>query len=73
MDMSQTNQIDKLLDEAGNLSFEEQEALLEILQKRLLEARRTGLAKDVQDAGLEFEQGKCTAVDAEKLFKEIIS
>lgn len=71
--MAQHIVLDHVLDEAEALSFDDQEALLEILQKRLLEIRRAHLARDVRETGQEFAKGKCEAVDAETLFKEIIS
>ncbi|MCP5464246.1 MAG: hypothetical protein H7A33_04385 [Deltaproteobacteria bacterium] len=71
--MSQTNQIGRLLDEASSLSFDEQETLLEVLQKRLIEARRLRLAKDVHEANEEFKKGNCSVGDANSVFKEIIS
>lgn len=71
--MAQHIMLDRVLDEAEALSFDEQEALLEILQKRLLEVRRARLAKDVHETDQEFAKGKCKAVDAEALFKEIVS
>ncbi len=69
--MTQHIQLDRVLDSAEALSFDEQEALLEILQKRLLESRRARLAKDMHEAEEEFSKGKCNAADAATLFKEI--
>lgn len=71
--MAQHIVLDHVLDETEALSFDEQEALLEILQKRLLETRRVHLARDVNEASQEFKKGKCTAITAEILFKEIVS
>ena len=69
--MTQQIQLDHVLDSAEALSFDEKEALLEILQKRILESRRAHLAKDIHEADEEFAKGKCSVVDAATLFKEI--
>ena len=41
--------------------------------RRMIEHRRAELAKDIQDARLEFEEGRCRAATPSELIKEISS
>ena len=71
--MSQHIILDQVLDEAESLTLDEQEVLLEVLQKRLLEARRILLADEVREANIEFSKNKCVVSDADSILKEILS
>jgi hypothetical protein len=62
-----------VLEAADKLSPEEQEALIEVLHRRLIERRRDDLARDIQQANEEFEAGRCRPVTHEELIKEILS
>lgn len=59
----------QVLEDADQLSLDEQESLLAILQRRLAEARREQLAKDIRQARLEFEQGLCQPTTPEDLIR----
>ena len=50
--------LDKVLDEAMNLTFEQQEMLVQILQRRMMEQRRDEIAKDAKLSLAEFKAGK---------------
>jgi hypothetical protein len=63
----------EILDAADQLSPEDQENLIEILQKRLRYRRRAALVRDVQEAQKEFAEGKCQPVTPAQLIKEILS
>jgi hypothetical protein len=63
----------EVLEAVDKLSLEEQEALVGVLYRRLIERRREVLAKDVQHAQQEFEAGQCRPVTAAELMKEIVS
>ena len=63
----------EVLEAVDKLSLEEQEALVGVLHRRLIERRREELAKDVQHAQQEFEAGQCRPVTAAELMKEIVS
>jgi len=71
--MPDTAPFAEVLEAAGKLTLPEQEALLDILRRRLIELRRAELVKDVQDAGREFEAGGCRPVDPGELTKEVLS
>jgi len=63
----------EVLEATDKLSLEEQEALVSTLHKRTIERRRAELAKDVQDARLEFKEGRCREATPTELGKEISS
>ncbi len=61
----------EILEAAGSLSLEEQEVLVEILNRRLIERRRAELAADVADADRQFQQGECRPARPDELLREI--
>ncbi len=63
----------EILEAADQLPLEDQENLIDILQKRLRDGRRANLVKDVQEAQKEFAEGKCQPVTPEQLMEEILS
>jgi hypothetical protein len=63
----------EILEAADQLPLEDQENLIDILQKRLRDGRRANLVKDVQEAQKEFVEGKCQPVTPEQLMEEILS
>ena len=63
----------EIVDAADRLSTEEQENLVNILQKRLRDRHRAELVRDVREAQQEFVEGKCRAATPEQLMKEILS
>ena len=62
-----------VLECADRLSLEEQESLVEILHRRLIERRRDELAQDIREAEQEFRNGGCRPVAPEELMGEILS
>ena len=62
----------EILEAAAQLPLEDQENLIDILQKRLRARRRAYLVKDVQEAQKEFAEGKCQSVTPEQLMEEIL-
>lgn len=63
----------EILEEADRLPLEDQETLIEVLQKRTRDHRRTELARDIQEAQKEFEEGTCRPATADELMREILS
>ena len=61
-----------ILEAADQLTLQDQEELIYILENRLREQKRTALLKDVRDAQKEFEQGQCQATTPEQLMEEIL-
>jgi hypothetical protein len=63
----------EILESADRLPLEDQESLINILQNRLRDRRRSERVKDVQEAQKEFAEGKCQPVTIEQIRSEIIS
>jgi hypothetical protein len=62
----------EILEATDQLTLEDQENLIDILQKRLRDSRKANLVKDVQEAQKEFVEGKCQPVTPEQLMQEIL-
>jgi hypothetical protein len=62
-----------LLDAVDNLSLEEKETFLEVLQRRYIDQRREEIAAEIEASRQEFNAGECRAVTADDLMKEIVS
>lgn len=63
----------EVLEAADKLSLEEQVSLIDILQRRIIEHRRAELARDIQEARKEFEEGHCKPTTPSELMNEILS
>jgi hypothetical protein len=59
-----------VVDAASDLSADEQEALLEILGRRLAERRRAQLVREVQEARTEFEAGHARKASVDEIMNE---
>ena len=70
--MEQVPHFEKVLDSVARLSLEEQEELVLILQKRIIEDRRDELSKEIKAADREFKKGKCKEATPDELMKEIL-
>ncbi len=62
-----------VLDVIETLSLDEQETLLDIMQKRLVERGRQQRLADIQEAREEYAQGACQPTSVEALMQEILS
>ncbi len=62
----------EVLEVADKLSLNEQETLIEVLQRRIIERRREKLAEETQDAQQEFLAGHCQPATPAELMKEIL-
>jgi hypothetical protein len=63
----------QVLDSADELGLEEQESLVEVLQRRVAERRRAALIETVASARREFEQGRCRPATAKQIVKRILA
>lgn len=70
--MQTTVSFGEVLEASDQLSLDEQHNLIEILQRRLRERRRVIIAKNIQAAKKEFEQGDCQSVTASEIMKDIL-
>lgn len=64
---------EKVLEGADKLSLDEQETLMEILHRRMIEHRRKLLAKEIKNAQQEFKHNKCKPTTSSEIMKEILS
>jgi len=62
-----------VVEAADRLSAEEQDALIEVLNRRLADRRRAELVKDIQDARQEYGRGGLHRATPEEIMKEILS
>ena len=62
-----------MLEAVDQLSADEQETLVEIVQRRIAERGRRQLGADVQEARREFGAGLCQPSNADELMNEILS
>jgi hypothetical protein len=70
--MIKTN-FSEILDAAGTLPVDAREELIEILQKRTVEERRTEISREIKNARSEHKKGKSKAVSSNELMKELLS
>ena len=61
----------ELIDAIDELSQDEQQELIDIVRKRLAEARRRRLAADISEARKEYASGQGRTVTPQELVREI--
>ncbi|MDP8238602.1 MAG: hypothetical protein P9X24_05900 [Candidatus Hatepunaea meridiana] len=62
-----------VLESVDRLSLDEQETLMEVLHRRIIEHKRSKLAREIQSARQEFQEGSCQPATPSELMKEILS
>lgn len=63
--------LDKVLDEAMSLPLEQQEMLIQILQRRIIEKRRDEIAEDAKLSLNEFREGQYKVQSAAEAIAEL--
>ena len=63
--------LDKVLEEAEHLEFDDREYLLNILSKRQIELRRVEISKRVKEALKAYKDGNVKSGTLEKLWKDL--
>ncbi len=71
--MNNKTMFSDLLEAVDDLSMDEQETLISILQRRIVDRRRAELLKDIKRAQKEFEDNKCKPVSPAEIMKELLS
>jgi hypothetical protein len=71
--MKRTTTFAEVLDAADELPLDDQESLVEILHRRVIERRREELAIEALEARQEYEQGGCRPAVADELMAEILA
>ena len=61
----------EILDAADGLSVDDQETLLEILQRRIAERNRARLVRDVAEAHAEFANGQARPASVREIMDEV--
>ena len=61
----------QILESAEELSVEEQETLVSILQRRLADERREELVQAVREARQEYKAGRCRPASPAEILKKI--
>jgi hypothetical protein len=69
----ETSRFNDVLEAADRLSPDDQETLIDILHRRLLERRRNELNSDINRGLQEFQNGACRTATAAEIMKEIRS
>jgi hypothetical protein len=63
----------EVLEAADNLSLDEQETIIDILYRRMIEHRRKELTQEVKEAQKEFQEGRCRPAAPAEIIKEILN
>ena len=63
----------EVVDAADQLSTDEQQTLVEILNRRLTDRNRERLVRDVAEARAEFASGKAQSASAKQIMGEVSS
>lgn len=71
--MKKTNTFEEVLEAADKLSLDEQETIIDILRKRMIERRRKELGTEIREAKIEFQRGLCRPATPGEVVKEILS
>ena len=62
-----------VLETIEEFSIDEKETLIDILQRRLQEAKRQKLFESVEEAQREYERGETKTASVDEIMKEIMS
>ncbi|MBC8446322.1 MAG: hypothetical protein H8D78_01100 [Chloroflexi bacterium] len=63
----------EVLETVEQLSLEDQETLIDIIRRRIIEQQRAKLAKDIREAQKEFKAGNVRPATPDELMREILS
>jgi hypothetical protein len=63
----------QVLESADQLEMEEQESLVEVLQRRLADRHRAILVEAVKSARREFKAGECRPATPKQILKRILA
>ncbi len=63
----------EVMETVEQLTIDEKETLIDILQHRLAEYRRNQLLRDIKSSEKEFEEGLCKPMSVDEFMKEVTS
>lgn len=70
--MSQVITFADVVDAADRLSPDEQLELISILKRRMVEAGRARILRDIAEGREEFARGECSAMTVDEIMREIL-
>ncbi len=71
--METNSSFDQVLENIEQFSVEEQETLVEVIRRRLIDQKRKKIVQEIKEAKREFERGEAVPVTPDELMKEILS
>ena len=69
--MINQDQLQQLIDEVEQLSLDDQEILLEILNRKISDKRNLDILQEIQEVRNDFKQGNVRPVSANEFIEEI--
>lgn len=72
LEMSQVISFADVVEAADRLSSDEQLELISILKRRMAEAGRARILRDIAEGREEFARGECPIVSVDELMREIL-
>ena len=69
--MLNTSTFDKILEQIDNLSNEDQELLIDVVKKRLIERSRNQIADNIKQAHQEYESNNVIRGSVEDIIREL--
>ncbi len=69
--MATTSKFNEILDQIDDLSYTDQEMLIDIFKKRLIENRRDEIADNIQKAYQEYKSGNVVRGSVEDIINEL--
>ena len=71
--MKIAGKLSDVLEAADKLSLDEQELIVDVLRRRMLEKKRKELTAIVREAEKEYQEGRCREATPEEIMNEILS
>jgi hypothetical protein len=69
--MAQTSRLEQAIESVEALSSEEQETLINVVKRRLIERRRDQIASNIAQSQLEYDSGKVFRGTIDQIIDEI--
>lgn len=63
----------EMVEEVSNLSLDEKESFVNILQKRISEEKRLRLIEEIKESNKQFEEGNKYTSSIDEIMKEVLT
>ena len=70
--METNSSFDQVLENIDKFSVEEQETLVEVIHRRLIDRKRKEIIQEIKEAKREFERGEAIPVTPDELMKNCL-